>query len=56
MNIDYKFLIGDIIIPIVIFIAGFFTGKISEKKASAKISGSNNSVIQNSNIGSCRKD
>lgn len=47
---DWKFWIGDIIIPIVTFIVGLFVGKSIEKKANAKIKGSNNTVIQNSKI------
>lgn len=49
-NIDWKFLIGDVIVPIVTFVAGIFVGKAIEQKAQSKISGNNNTVIQNSNF------
>ena len=50
LNIDWKFWIGDIIIPIATFVDGIFVGKTIERKAQSKISGDNNTVIQNSNI------
>lgn len=53
LNIDWKFWIGDIIIiiiPIATFVGGIFVGKTIERKAQSKISGDNNTVIQNSNI------
>lgn len=50
LNIDWKFWIGDIIIPIATFVSGIFVGKTIERKAQSKISGDNNTVIQNSNI------
>lgn len=49
VNMDWKFWVADICIPIVTFIIGLFTGKSIEKKASAKIKGNNNTVVQNSN-------
>ena len=50
LNIDWKFWIGGIIIPIATFVGGIFVGKTIERKAQSKISGDNNTVIQNSNI------
>ncbi len=53
MCIDWKFIIGDVIIPIVIFIAGLVTGTQVEKRkrsAKSKIKGNGNKVIQNSEI------
>ena len=50
LNIDWKFWIGDIIIPIATFVGGIFVGKTIERKAQSKISGDKNTVIQNSNI------
>lgn len=49
-NIDWKFWIGDIIIPIVTFAIGFFAGKAVEHKAIAKVKGDHNTVLQNSNV------
>lgn len=46
---DWKFWIVDVTIPVVTFIVGLFTGRAIEKKASAKINGNNNTVVQNSN-------
>ena len=47
---DWKFWIAYVIVPVITsFIAGIFTGKAIEKKASAKIKGDNNTVVQNSN-------
>ncbi len=50
LNIDWKFWLGDVAIPIVTFIIGIFIGKTVERKAQSKISGNNNTVIQNSNL------
>lgn len=50
LNIDWKFWIGDIIIPIATFVGGIVVGKTIERKAQSKISGNNNTVIQNSNL------
>lgn len=47
---DLKFLIGDVIIPIAIFVAGIFVGKGIQKKADSKIKGNYNTVIQNSKV------
>lgn len=49
---DWKFFIGDIAIPIVIFVIGLFTGRTIERKAvaKAKIKDNRNFVIQNSEI------
>lgn len=53
-NPDWKFLIGDVIIPLVTFVIGLFAGKSIERrkniKATAKIKGNNNKVMQNSSI------
>lgn len=51
-NIDWQFIFGDVIIPIGIFVAGFFVGERVERrkyKAKSKINGNGNTVIQNSN-------
>lgn len=49
-NFDWKFIIGDIVIPIVTFILGLFVGKAVEKyKAKSKINGNGNIVEQNIN-------
>ena len=49
---DWKFIVGDIVIPIATFLIGLFAGRTIERKkqAKAKIDGSNNTVIQNSNV------
>lgn len=49
---DWKFWIGDVVIPILTFIVGLFTGKSIEKHsiAKAKVKGNGNKVIQNSKI------
>lgn len=52
-NIDWQFVIGDIVIPIGLFIAGFFVGEGVERrkyKSNSKIKGDGNTVIQNSNV------
>lgn len=52
-NIDWQFVVGDIIIPIGIFVAGFFVGEGVERrkyKAKSKVKGDGNIVIQNSNV------
>ena len=52
---DLKFIVGDIVIPIAIFVIGFFTGQHVERKASARVKGNNNVVVQNSNVNSKEK-
>lgn len=49
---DWKFIVGDIVIPIATFLIGLFAGRTIERKkqAKAKIDGNNNTVIQNSNV------
>ena len=48
---NWQFLIGDIIIPLITFIAGLFIGKtVERKKASSHIKGNDNTVIQNTNL------
>lgn len=49
---NWEFIIGDVIVPIVIFIGGFFTGKTVEKKMrnKANVKGDGNTVIQGSNV------
>lgn len=49
---DWKFWVGDVVIPIVTFVVGLFTGKSIEKRsiAKAKVKGDENTVIQNSKI------
>lgn len=50
-SIDWKFIVGDIIIPIATFLIGLLTGGAVERhKAKAKIKGNQNIVIQNSEI------
>lgn len=49
-NFDWKFWLGDVGIPIGMFIIGLFTGKAIERNAKAKVKGNNNTVIQNSKI------
>lgn len=52
-SIDWKFVVGDIIVPIGLFVAGFFVGEGVERrkyKSKSKIKGDGNTVIQNSNI------
>ena len=51
--IDWKFVFGDVIIPIGIFVAGIFIGRCVERrkyKAKSKVKGDNNTVIQNSTV------
>lgn len=50
-NCDWKFWIGSVIIPIVTFVIGLFTGKAIERNANARIKGDKNTVIQNSKVG-----
>ena len=50
MEIDWKFLIGDIVIPIGLFVVGFFVGRASNKYARSRIKGSGNTVVQNSKV------
>lgn len=49
---DWKFLIGDVIIPIALFFLGMFIGKTVEKRKNnkSKIQGHHNTVIQDSTI------
>lgn len=52
-NLNWEFVIGDLVVPIGLFVIGFFTGEHVEKKkfkAKAKVKGSGNTVIQNSEI------
>lgn len=49
-NIDWKFWIGDVAIPIITFLIGFFAGKTVERKAIAKVKGNDNTVMQNINV------
>lgn len=50
-TLDWKYIIGDIVIPIVTFVIGLFVGKgVQKKKAKSRINGDDNTVIQNSNI------
>lgn len=49
-SINWEFVIGDIIIPISLFLAGFLIGENVERrkyKAKSKIKGSYNNVSQN---------
>ena len=55
-EMDWKFILGDILIPVAIFILGFLGGRTYEKRASAKVNGNNNTIIQNSKIISKVKD
>lgn len=50
VNMDWKFWVGDVGIPIITFIIGLFTGKTIERRsiAKAKVDGNGNTVIQNS--------
>ena len=50
--LDWKFIVGDIVIAIATFLIGLFAGRTIERKkqAKAKIDGNNNTVIQNSNV------
>lgn len=49
---DWKFWLGDVGIPIATFVIGLFTGKTIKKhnKANSKVTGNNNTVIQNSDV------
>ena len=50
-NIDWKFIIGDIIMPLFIFGLGIFVGQgVEKRKAKSKIKGNNNVVLQNVDI------
>ncbi|WP_295044129.1 hypothetical protein [Ruminococcus sp.] len=50
-SLDWKFIIGDIVIPIATFIIGLIVGQSVEKrKAKSKIKGNSNTVIQNSDV------
>lgn len=49
-NFDWKFWIGDIGVPIITFIIGLFAGKVTERKAKAKVKGNNNTITQNSKV------
>lgn len=50
VNLDWKFWVGDVVIPIVTFLIGLFVGRKVERKANAKVRGNNNTVIQNSRV------
>lgn len=51
---NWKFLVGNILVPIICAILGFFGGKTCEKKknikSKASIKGNDNTVNQNNNI------
>lgn len=49
---DWKFWVGDVVIPIVTFVVGLFTGKSIKKRsiAKSKVKGDKNTVIQSSKI------
>ena len=52
-SIDWKFVLGDIIVPIGLFVIGFFVGEGVDRrrnKAKTKIKGDGNTVIQNSTV------
>lgn len=50
-TLDWKFIIGDIFIPIITFVIGLFIGKdVEKKKEKSTIKGNSNIVIQNSDI------
>ena len=52
-NLDWKFWLADVGIPVVTFVIGLFSGKIIEKKnvAKSRNKGDGNIIIQNSKIG-----
>jgi len=52
INMDWKFWVGDVGIPVITFVIGLFTGKTIEKRITnkAKIKGTGNTVIQGSKI------
>ena len=51
-DMDWKFWLIDVALPIATFVAGLFTGKTIERKSKAKskIKGDGNTVIQNSDV------
>ena len=52
-NIDWKFVVGDIVVPIGLFVIGCFVGEGVERRkhtAKSKIKGDGNTVIQNSSV------
>ena len=50
-SIDWKFVIGDIVIPLVTFGLGILVGQnVEKRKARLKIKGNNNMVLQNVDI------
>ena len=50
-SIDWKFVLGDIVMPFIIFLLGIFAGQgIEKRKAKSKIKGNNNVVLQNVDI------
>lgn len=56
-SLDWKFIVGDILIPIGTFILGLILGKsIERKKAKAIIKGNHNTTIQNSTIETSGRD
>lgn len=56
-SLDWKFIVGDIVIPIGTFILGIIIGKGSErKKAKAVIRGNHNIAVQNTKIENSWKD
>lgn len=54
-SFDWKWFIGQVLVPIATFVGGLFVGKQAEKhktikKSKAKVSGRGNIVVQNSTI------
>ncbi len=50
-SIDWKFVIGDIVMPLLIFGLGVLVGQgVEKRKAKSKIKGNNNVVLQNVDI------
>ena len=50
-NMDWKFFIGDILVPVILFFLGYILGdNHGKKKAVANTKGNKNTVIQNSEI------
>lgn len=50
-SIDWKFVLGDIVMPFFIFFLGVLVGQgIEKRKAKSKIKGNNNVVLQNVDI------
>ena len=50
-NIDLKFIVGDLLVPILLFVVGCFTGGAVERhKNKARIKGDHNIIVQDSTI------